>query len=159
MRGNPWVVGRALERQVEGEHNDVSWPPPLGHELTAAEWHDSGARALGVLTGQAFRDPYGTPNGHLLFLCNASDQPIDFCLPAPKTNLVWQIVFDTARWRANDLGTRIAAGANSYRRPLAPSQTDELGTHVPNLIEAMFTNFPGENGKTVKITVPGRKRG
>lgn len=40
----------------------------------------------------------------------------------------------------------------------ARSQTDELGTLVPNLIEAMFTNFPGENGKTVKITVPGRKR-
>jgi hypothetical protein len=44
-------------------------------------------------------------------------------------------------------------------RAMARSQTDELGTLVPNLIEAMFTNFPGENGKTVKITVPGRKRG
>ena len=43
-------------------------------------------------------------------------------------------------------------------RARARSQTDELGTLVPNLIEAMFTNFPGENGKTVKITVPGRKR-
>jgi hypothetical protein len=40
----------------------------------------------------------------------------------------------------------------------ARSQTDELGTLVPNLIEAMFTNFPGENGKTVKITIPTRKR-
>ena len=44
-------------------------------------------------------------------------------------------------------------------RAMARSQTDELGTLVPNLIEAMFTNFPGENGKTVKITVPARKRG
>ena len=42
---------------------------------------------------------------------------------------------------------------------MARSQTDELGTLVPNLIEAMFTNFPGENGKTLKITVPGRKQG
>ena len=41
----------------------------------------------------------------------------------------------------------------------ARSQTDELGVLVPNLIEAMFTNFPGRNGETVKITVPARKRG
>ena len=40
----------------------------------------------------------------------------------------------------------------------ARSQTDELGVLVPNLIEAMFTNFPGNSGETVKITVPGRKR-
>jgi hypothetical protein len=43
-------------------------------------------------------------------------------------------------------------------RAQARSQTDELGTLVPNLIEAMFTNFPGTNGETVKITVPARKR-
>lgn len=41
----------------------------------------------------------------------------------------------------------------------ARSQTDELGVLVPNLIEAMFTNFPGRNGETVRITVPGRSRG
>jgi isoamylase len=97
-------------RQVDGEHKDVSWRHPAGHEMTAADWHDSNARALGVLIGQAFRDPYGTPNGHLLFLCNAGTEPVEFRLPAPTSNAVWQIVFDTARWRANDLGMRIAAG-------------------------------------------------
>ena len=40
----------------------------------------------------------------------------------------------------------------------ARSQTDELGVLVPNLIEAMFTNFPGRSGETVKITVPARRR-
>jgi hypothetical protein len=44
-------------------------------------------------------------------------------------------------------------------RAVARSQTDELGTLVPNLIEAMFTNFPGTNGETVRITVPAKKRG
>lgn len=39
----------------------------------------------------------------------------------------------------------------------ARSQTDELGVLVPNLIEAMFTGFPGRNGETVRITVPARK--
>lgn len=40
----------------------------------------------------------------------------------------------------------------------ARSQTDELGVLVPNLIEAMFSGFPGRSGETVKITVPARKR-
>jgi hypothetical protein len=39
----------------------------------------------------------------------------------------------------------------------AKSATDDLGVLVPNLIEAMFTNFPGRSGETVKITVPARK--
>jgi hypothetical protein len=40
----------------------------------------------------------------------------------------------------------------------ARSQTDETGVLVPNLIEAMFTGFPGRSGETVKITVPARKQ-
>ncbi|HEX6218016.1 MAG TPA: DUF4136 domain-containing protein [Sphingomicrobium sp.] len=39
----------------------------------------------------------------------------------------------------------------------ARSATDELGVIVPNLIEAMFTGFPGRSGETVKITIPARK--
>ena len=97
-------------RQIDREHKDVSWRHPLGHELTAADWHDDNARAIGVLIGHAFSDPYGTPNGHLLFLCNASGERVEFKLPEPKTGAVWQTVFDTARWRANDLGSRIDAG-------------------------------------------------
>jgi hypothetical protein len=40
----------------------------------------------------------------------------------------------------------------------ARSQTDELDALVPNLIQAMFTGFPGKNGETVRITVPARRR-
>jgi len=40
----------------------------------------------------------------------------------------------------------------------ARSQTDETGVLVPNLIEAMFTGFPGRSGERVRITVPARKR-
>ena len=36
----------------------------------------------------------------------------------------------------------------------ARSQTDNLGVLVPNLIEAMFTGFPGRSGEQVRITVP-----
>lgn len=41
----------------------------------------------------------------------------------------------------------------------ARSQTDQLEALVPNLIEAMFTGFPGRNGETVKITIPPKPRG
>jgi len=36
----------------------------------------------------------------------------------------------------------------------ARSRTDELAVIVPNLVEAMFTGFPGRSGETIKITVP-----
>ena len=39
----------------------------------------------------------------------------------------------------------------------ARSTSDNLGVLVPNLVEAMFTGFPGRNGETVKITVPPSK--
>ena len=35
----------------------------------------------------------------------------------------------------------------------ARSRTDDLRVLVPNLVEAMFTNFPGNSGETVRITV------
>jgi hypothetical protein len=39
----------------------------------------------------------------------------------------------------------------------ARSTTDNLSKLVPSLVEAMFTGFPGQNGETVKITIPPRK--
>jgi hypothetical protein len=36
----------------------------------------------------------------------------------------------------------------------ARSSNDNLGVLVPNLVEAMFTGFPGRSGETVRITVP-----
>jgi hypothetical protein len=41
----------------------------------------------------------------------------------------------------------------------ARSRTDELGVLVPNLVEAMFTGFPGRSGESVKITVPPARKG
>lgn len=36
----------------------------------------------------------------------------------------------------------------------ARSESGDLNRIVPNLVEAMFTGFPGRSGETVKITVP-----
>ncbi|WP_232332992.1 DUF4136 domain-containing protein [Novosphingobium aquimarinum] len=42
----------------------------------------------------------------------------------------------------------------------AVSTSDRLPYLVPNLVEAMFTNFPGNSGETVRITVaPEKTRG
>jgi len=42
-------------------------------------------------------------------------------------------------------------------RALARSTENDLTALVPNLIEAMFTDFPGRSGETVRITVPPRR--
>jgi len=39
----------------------------------------------------------------------------------------------------------------------ARSSNDNLGVLVPNLVEAMFTGFPGRSGETVRITVAPRR--
>ncbi|HYD12189.1 MAG TPA: DUF4136 domain-containing protein [Allosphingosinicella sp.] len=41
----------------------------------------------------------------------------------------------------------------------ARSRSNELPRLVPNLIEAMFTGFPGNNGETVRITVMPEREG
>jgi len=43
-------------------------------------------------------------------------------------------------------------------RAQARSQTDRLDVVIPSLVEAMFTNFPGQNGETVKITIPTKPK-
>ena len=54
-----------------------------------------------------------------------------------------------------------AAGSNQPLfdgRAQARSQTNRLDMVLPSLVEAMFTNFPGQNGETVKITIPSKPR-
>jgi hypothetical protein len=41
-------------------------------------------------------------------------------------------------------------------RAQARSETNRLDVVLPSLIEALFTGFPGQNGETVKITIPTR---
>jgi hypothetical protein len=43
-------------------------------------------------------------------------------------------------------------------RAQARSQTNRLDMVLPSLVEAMFTNFPGQNGETIKITIPTKPK-
>jgi hypothetical protein len=55
-----------------------------------------------------------------------------------------------------DLDIRRAGDGQSVFEGTAKgrSRTDDLRTLVPNLVEAMFTGFPGNSGEQVRITVP-----
>jgi hypothetical protein len=61
-----------------------------------------------------------------------------------------------------DLDIRRASDGQSVFEGTAKarSRSDDLRTLVPNLVEAMFTGFPGNSGEQVRITVPppGRDR-
>ena len=59
-----------------------------------------------------------------------------------------------------DMDIRRASDGQSVFEGLAQAQsrTDDLPVLVPNLIEAMFTGFPGNNGERVRITVPDGPR-
>ena len=60
-----------------------------------------------------------------------------------------------------DLDIRRTADGQSLFEGLAQarSRSDDLPVLVPNLVEAMFTGFPGNSGETVRITVaPERDR-
>ncbi|WBO23587.1 DUF4136 domain-containing protein [Sphingomonas abietis] len=43
-------------------------------------------------------------------------------------------------------------------RARAHSTTDDLTQLVPNLIDAMFTGFPGNSGQDIRITIPPRQK-
>jgi hypothetical protein len=62
----------------------------------------------------------------------------------------------------SDLTMKIAKTGSGERvfegSAKAQSLNDNLTMLVPNLIEAMFTGFPGNSGETVKITVAQPKR-
>ncbi len=97
-------------RQADREHKDISWRHPNGDELTAGDWHDPDARSIGVLIGHVFSDMHGNANGHLLYLCNAGDGPINFKLPPALRDVQWQVVFDTSRWQPHEHALRRVTG-------------------------------------------------
>jgi hypothetical protein len=55
--------------------------------------------------------------------------------------------------------TRSADGQNVFEgKAEAKSRSNRLNYLVPNLVEAMFTGFPGNNGETVRISVAPEPR-
>lgn len=63
----------------------------------------------------------------------------------------------------SDLSMKIDRAADNRRlfegKASAQSLSNKLTYLVPNLIDVMFTNFPGQSGEDVKITLPPEKKG
>lgn len=63
----------------------------------------------------------------------------------------------------SDLTMKIDRAADNRRlfegKATAQSLSNKLTYLVPNLVDAMFTDFPGHNGEDVKITLPPEKKG
>ncbi|BAV66089.1 DUF4136 domain-containing protein [Sphingobium cloacae] len=63
----------------------------------------------------------------------------------------------------SDLTMKIDRAADNRRlfegKASAQSLSNKLTYLVPNLIDAMFTGFPGQSGENVKITLPPEKKG
>ena len=79
------------------------------------------------------------------------DNPFWYGGPEVTSYTEYTSFFDMEIKRASD-GQAVFEGIARAR-----STSNDLPVLVPNLIEAMFTNFPGRSGETVRITVPPAK--
>lgn len=75
-----------------------------------------------------------------------------FGYPEVRSYTVFTSHLDMKISRATD-GQRLFEG-----RARARSTTGSLPELVPNLVEAMFTDFPGRSGEEVKITIPPKPK-
>ena len=93
---------------------DVTWLTPAGVAMTKANWHDPGARCLGlVLDGRARATGIRTPanDATLLLVANAHWDVVAFILPAVTGGNAWRCLIDTGRPEAS---TRIFAAGHPY---------------------------------------------
>ena len=82
------------------EASELRWFTPAGTEMTAADWSDEGARAIGLyLDGSDDPDRAvdGTPllDDDFLVFVNAWWEPLDFALPVTRQQASWRIEADT----------------------------------------------------------------
>jgi glycogen operon protein len=87
--------------------------------MTDDDWALGYVRCVGVrLAGDAMdeKDAKGRPlvDETFLLLLNAHHEPRPFTLPAHKTGVRWQPVFDTARYDSNDKPFTLLRGGDQY---------------------------------------------
>ena len=105
FRRRRWFQGRKI-RGIE----DLAWLRPDGEEMTDDDWDAGFARAVAVYMNGASiptTDAYGERivDDSFLVIFNASDHPIDWCVPGPEWSRRWTIDLDTADPRRGDART------------------------------------------------------
>jgi glycogen operon protein len=96
FRRRRWFQGSKI-RGIE----DLAWLRPDGEEMTDDDWEVGFARAVAVfMNGESIptTDTYGERivDDSFLVIFNASDQPIDWCIPGPQWSRRWTIDLDTS---------------------------------------------------------------
>ncbi len=80
--------------------SELRWFTPAGTEMTAADWSDEGARAIGLYLDGS-NDPDRAADGtsllddDFLVFVNAWWEPLDFVLPVTREEASWRIDVDT----------------------------------------------------------------
>ena len=88
LRRETYFTGTML---ADGSRRDVTWLRHDGDEMTEADWHDAGRRAIGMLFGE--QKPRAGERLCLLYV-NAHDLPFDVTVPIHERG--WEIFIDTA---------------------------------------------------------------
>jgi glycogen operon protein len=104
FRQRRWFQGRAVRGS---KLSDIGWFTPDGNEMSEETWSQSFAHSLGVfLNGKGIGAPdyqgRRVIDDSFYLMFNASDQPIEFVLPALEGYHRWQPVLDTTRAKAPD---------------------------------------------------------
>ena len=123
---------------VDNGRTKIVTTPGFGggfHRPYLSRWGYFGGRAYPYYYG--WHDPFWS-------------SPWDY--PEVRSYVVYESFVDMDIKRAAD-GQSLFEGTARAR-----SRTDDLTALVPNLVEAMFTGFPGNSGETVRITVPPPER-
>ena len=98
--------------------------------------------------GRPYYSRYGGYRGRVPFYYGWDDPFWGSSFDSTRAYTVYKSFLDVDIRRRGDNAALFEGHAK------ARSQTDNLGVLVPNLIEAMFTGFPGRSGEKVRITVP-----
>ena len=101
------------------EASELRWFTPAGTEMTAADWSDEGARAIGLYldgSDDPDRAADGTPllDDDFLVFVNAWWEPLDFVFPVTREQASWRIDVDTYDPAAPGSATVAPQGAGDH---------------------------------------------